>query len=200
MKWTIVSKGDLDSLRCDIEDLKQQRLTADLAANIRFQGMQTLFKLERELLQEYSKAQREDVEAKGWRANVETLRQFDALKLSLLQELQSLRTQVKEEIRQLRLQAQYAVRETTQRAKIEQDALKTRLLGSLRAIEPAVSLTSVCAHEWPVDWTLSPESKYESQQCFLCDLWRFRFSEFWTQHHEQDKISLWYGTAQIPSA
>ena len=193
-----ISKKDLTEIRSELADLKQQRIVADLAANIRFQGMQTLFKLERELLEQHLDVWRRDVQAITDREAVNATLQFESLKVALLQELSCLRDRVQRELEELHEKAQLTFQKTTERAVKEQNALKSRLLGSLKALTPAKDLNNGCAHEWPADWQTSPDLKYDSQPCVLCEQWRFRLSAFWTMHHPADQMSMWYGITNHP--
>jgi len=198
MRWSIVSNRDLAALRAEVAAVKRQRDEADLAADVRFQMMQNLFKLERELLEEHLDVWRRDVQAITDRESVNCVMQFESLKVALLQELSCLRDRVQRELEELHEKAQLTFQKTTERAVKEQNALKSRLLGSLKALTPAKDLNNGCAHEWPADWQTSPDLKYDSQPCVLCEQWRFRFSAFWTQHHPADQMSMWYGITNHP--
>jgi ElaB/YqjD/DUF883 family membrane-anchored ribosome-binding protein len=154
--------------------------------------MQNLFKLERELLEEHLDVWRRDVQAITDRESVNCVMQFESLKVALLQELSCLRDRVQRELEELHEKAQLTFQKTTERAVKEQNALKSRLLGSLKALTPAKNLNNGCAHEWPEEWISSADLKHEYQQCRLCDLWRIRFSALWCQHHKQDAEERWY--------
>lgn len=121
---------------------------------------------------------------------------FASWKQALETDLEALHRQVDREVSKIQAQMQIELKATSDRAKLEQEALKTRLLGSLKAITPIDNLKDGCAHEWPEDWILSDDAKHESQQCILCDLWRIRFSAMWCQHHDQDRGELRYSVVK----